>query len=151
MMKENYVHKSEYFYGEKISDYGLKNGRVDYRTLSQAFDAVLCNTVATLFYSDVNGEYVEPEQVNGFIDYSDEIDELHLQIEELEDSSETFDYSYEIEELREQIEELEELQARIDKAIEYIYENAYDEDRKMQVDDMWEEIPTLLEILKEDK
>lgn len=45
-----------------------------------------------------------------------------------------------------------ELQQRIDKAIEFIYENAYDEDKKCCVDDLWGEIPQLLEILKgEDK
>ena len=36
---------SEYFYGNKISDYGLKNGYVDYRTLAKAFDAVLNNEI----------------------------------------------------------------------------------------------------------
>lgn len=36
---------SEYFYGNKISDYGLKNGYVDYRTLAKAFDAVLNNNI----------------------------------------------------------------------------------------------------------
>lgn len=36
---------SEYFYGNKISDYGLKNGYVDYRTLAKAFDAVLNNDI----------------------------------------------------------------------------------------------------------
>lgn len=36
---------SEYFYGHKISDYGLKNGFVDYSTLAKAFDAVLSNDI----------------------------------------------------------------------------------------------------------
>ncbi len=36
---------SEYFYGNKISDYGLENGYVDYRTLAKAFDAVLNNDI----------------------------------------------------------------------------------------------------------
>ena len=39
------IWKSEYFYGNKISDYGLKNGYVDYRTLAKAFDAVLNNYI----------------------------------------------------------------------------------------------------------
>ena len=45
-----YVHKSPYFYGNKISDYGLKNGYVDYATLSKAFDAVLVNDITKLFF-----------------------------------------------------------------------------------------------------
>ena len=36
---------SEYFYGNKISDYGLEQGYVDYRTLAKAFDAVLNNDI----------------------------------------------------------------------------------------------------------
>ena len=36
---------SEYFYGNKISDYGLEHGYVDYRTLAKAFDAVLNNNI----------------------------------------------------------------------------------------------------------
>lgn len=41
-----------------------------------------------------------------------------------------------------------ELQKRIDKAIEFIYENAYNEERNYQIDDLWYEIPKLLDILK---
>lgn len=36
----------------------------------------------------------------------------------------------------------------IDKAIEFIYENAYDEERENCIDDLWGEIPKLLKILK---
>lgn len=36
----------------------------------------------------------------------------------------------------------------IDKAIEFIYENAYDTERKDCIDDLWGEIPKLLKILK---
>lgn len=39
MSKGKYVN-GNYFYGNEISDYGKKNGRVDYRTLAKAFDAV---------------------------------------------------------------------------------------------------------------
>ena len=44
-----------------------------------------------------------------------------------------------------------ELQKRIDKAIEFIYENAYNEERNYQIDDLWYEIPKLLDILKGEK
>ena len=83
-MKENYIHKSKYFYGKEISEYGLKNGYVDYYTLSRAFDAVLCNDITKLFHSTINGEYIAPELVNGYIDNSGEIEELEKEIEELE-------------------------------------------------------------------
>lgn len=35
----------EYFYGNKVSDYGIKNGYVDYATLARAFDAVMNNGI----------------------------------------------------------------------------------------------------------
>ena len=81
---KNYTHKSKYFCGHLISDYGLQNGRVDYGTLAKSFDAVLCNNITGLFYSSINNEYVEPEKVNGYIDNSEQIDELQEQIDELE-------------------------------------------------------------------
>lgn len=68
------VWKSEYFCGNKISEYGLENGYVDYRTLAQSFDAVLVNDITKLFFATVNGDYFEPELENG-IDYDDETEE----------------------------------------------------------------------------
>ena len=79
------TYKSKYFYGNKISEYGIERGYLDYRTLSKAFSAVLVNDITKLFYSDINGEYNEPEQVNGIIDNSDEIDELNEELERIED------------------------------------------------------------------
>ena len=108
------THHSIYFCGNKISDYGIQNKRLDYSTLSKAFDAVLVNDITKLFYSSVNGEYIEPEQVNGFIDNSEEIEELQEQIEQLEQSftqagnlQEDERIQNEIDTLQEQIEELE--------------------------------------------
>ena len=86
---KNYTHKSKYFCGNKISEYGLANGYVDFGTLAKSFDAVLCNDITKLFYNDIGGEYNEPEQVNGFIDNSDEIDELQEQMDELQDEQDT--------------------------------------------------------------
>lgn len=57
--------KSNYFYGNEVSDYGKQCGYVDYRTLAKAFDGVMCNDITKLFYSEVNGEYNEPELFNG--------------------------------------------------------------------------------------
>lgn len=73
MKKENYIHKSKYFYGNKISSYGLQHGYVDYKTLSKSFDAVLVNDITKLFYAQVNNEYTEIELVNGY-DYDEEND-----------------------------------------------------------------------------
>lgn len=70
----------DYFYGNKISDYGLANGYVDYRTFAKAFDAVLNNDIMNKT-CDI-GYW---EMVSGFVDNSEEIDELKERIEELEE------------------------------------------------------------------
>lgn len=111
--------EKKYFYGNEISEYGIQYNRVDYRTLAKSFDAVLCNDITKLFYSTVNGEYNEAEQINGFIDNSEEIEELEekkdsLQ-EKLDELDALFDYDEKIyhdietkiEDIEEKIEELE--------------------------------------------
>lgn len=75
--------RSNYFYGHEVSEYGKRNGYVDYRTLASAFDAVLVNDITKLFYTSINGEYNEVEQVHGFIDNSETIDEYQNEIDEL--------------------------------------------------------------------
>lgn len=104
------THKSEYFCGHKISQYGLERGYLDYSTLAKAFDAVLVNDITKLFYSTLNGEYIEPEQVNGYIDNSEEIEELQERISELMEENEDESKTEEIEELQDRINELEEEQ-----------------------------------------
>lgn len=94
------VHHSKYFCGNEISQYGQQCGYLDYATLAKSFDAVLVNDITKLFYSDVNGEYVEPEQINGYIDNSGAIDELREQIDETDDAGQ-------IAALEEQIDDLE--------------------------------------------
>lgn len=49
--------------------------------------------------------------------------------------------------IKEQQQEIERLKSIINEAIEFIYENAYNEERNYQIDDLWDEIPKLLEIL----
>lgn len=109
----------KYFYGNEVSKYGVEHNRVDYRTLAKSFDAVLCNDITSLFFATVNGEYCEPEQINGFIDNSEEIEELEEKIDSLQEKLNTMDalidydeneyksIEEQIEELQEQIEELE--------------------------------------------
>ena len=107
----NYTHKSIYFCGNKVSDYGIKCGYVDYATLAKAFDAVLCNDITKLFYSTINGEYNEVEQVSGFIDNQDEIDDLKDKIDDLLDEYNTTDDS---EREKEIADEIDDLQKQID-------------------------------------
>lgn len=60
--------KTAYFFGNKVSDYGLENGYVDYSTLAKSFDAVLNNDIiAKIGFENF-------ELVNGS-DYNDETDE----------------------------------------------------------------------------
>lgn len=69
----------DYFYGNKISEYGRKNGRVDYAALAKAFDAVLNNNIIS-----ATG-WENWEQESGQVDNTEEIEEIREQIEELED------------------------------------------------------------------
>ena len=121
----------KYFYGNKISEYGIQHNRVDYKTLAKSFDAVLCNDITKLFYSTVDDEYNEIEQINGFIDNSEEIEELEEKIDSLQDELNEMDSLFEydeteyhnietqIEELQEQIEELEKEHAETSEIYQY--------------------------------
>ena len=91
----------KYFYGNEISEYGKRNGFVDYATLSKAFDAVLNNDIMSKTF-DI-GYW---EQESGFVDNSEKIEEMREKIEELEEE----ENAKEIEELESKIEELEEEQ-----------------------------------------
>jgi len=75
-----YTISSDYFCGNKISEYGLECGYVDYRTLAEAFDAVMNNDIirntADIGYWDM---------ISGYVDNSDEIDELQDKIDDLND------------------------------------------------------------------
>ena len=98
------THKSIYFYGNKISEYGLQNNRVDYATLAKAFDAVLNNSIMEELQNA--GFYFEQE--SGFVDNSEAIEELQEQIDELEAMDEITEEAQEqIDSLQEQIDELE--------------------------------------------
>ena len=108
---------SEYFYGNKVSSYGLEHGYVDYATLAKAFDAVLNNDIMSKTY-DI-GEW---EQVNGFVDNSEEIDELQNKVDELEtERDDTHDNALQeqIDALYEQIVELREEQEEEPEIFQY--------------------------------
>lgn len=123
---KNYVHKSQYFYGNKISKYGLKNGYVDYRTLAKSFDAVLCNDITKLFYNEIGREYVEPQQVNGYIDNSDEIEQLQNQYDEIleqykqeQDNEKEKALENQLDEIQEKISDLEYEQEQQQEIFQY--------------------------------
>ena len=69
----------EYFCGNKISEYGIENGFLDYATLAKSFDAVLNNNIMQATY-DIG--YWDKE--SGFVDNSEAIEELQEKIEELD-------------------------------------------------------------------
>jgi hypothetical protein len=64
---------SRYFYGIEITEEEIQNGYINYRTLATAFDAVLCNDITKLFFTEINGVHQEAELYNG-TDYNEEDD-----------------------------------------------------------------------------
>ena len=124
------TYNSRYFYGHEISPYGLENGYLDYRTLSEAFDAVMVNDITKLFYNNIGGEYCEPEQINGLIDNSDEISKLENEISELELKLNNKhickdDVNMRISELRECIDELEQQQENPPEVFQWFIVSSY--------------------------
>lgn len=109
-----FVH-GKYFYGNEISEYGQQNGYVDYATLAKSFDAVLNNDIIKRTW-DVVGYW---EQESGFVDNTEEIEELQEKIEELMLDNENDEHTEEIEELQEEIAELEEEQDQMDDIYQY--------------------------------
>ena len=95
----NYIHKSKYFNGNKISQYGLEHGYVDYATLAKSFDAILNNNIIEktddwevvngLDYDEETDDYKEIYQYfiiseSGYQTLSDCTDELVYYSEELD-------------------------------------------------------------------
>lgn len=109
--------KTNYFCGNEVSEYGQKMGYVDYRTLAESFDAVLSNNII-----DETG-WENWEQENGYIDNSEEIEEIENEIEELEneitEESTDEEITKKIDELRDRIEELEEEQDEQPEIFQY--------------------------------
>lgn len=86
---------SKYFYGNEVSEYGQKNGYVDYRTLAKAFDAVLNNEILSKTY-DV-GYW---EQISGFIDNSEQIEAAEEELSRIGDKINDLEISIEDREIR---------------------------------------------------
>ena len=84
--------KSNYFYGNEVSDYGKKYGYVDYRTLAKSFDAVMNNDImqktAEIGYWESIGANEEYYEYNGNEYSYNELDELR---DEYDDESEEYE------------------------------------------------------------
>jgi myo-inositol-1-phosphate synthase len=98
-----------YFHGNKISDYGIKNGYVDYRTLARAFDAVLSNGLisktADIGYWEQLSSGVDEEEIENL---REQLEQLEEEIEELEEQEQdASEKEQEKERIEEEIEELE--------------------------------------------
>lgn len=78
-----------HFYGQPISEYGLKNNRVDYHALAAAMDAVMCNSIIERFSNAEleNGDFEYYEYDGERYTYS-ELQELLDEAEELENEAE---------------------------------------------------------------
>lgn len=66
------------FYGATISNHGRENGYVDYKALADSFNAVMCNSILSVCTDDW-------EQIHGFVDNSEKIEELDNKKDELEE------------------------------------------------------------------
>lgn len=111
------VWTSKYFCGNKISDYGLENKRVDYATLAKSFQHVLANDIISetnyvvgewdvangseIYYEDKNGNFLDYEEME------EAKEELQVKIEKLGEMKEETEDETEIEKLEEEISELE--------------------------------------------
>lgn len=102
-MEKEFKLKTNYFYGNKISDYGIKNKRLDYGTLAKSFGCVLNNDIiqntqdigcwdivsGNLFYEDEDGYEYENEIYQYYIisssgvDILERLDEIIFYNEEL--------------------------------------------------------------------
>lgn len=102
----------KWFYGNEISEYGQKNGYVDYRTFAKAFDGVMANdfinqTSEIGYWEQTSGRYYEDNDGNTY----DE-DERDEKVEELEALEERL------------TEELDDIQQRMDETED---DKVYDE------------------------
>lgn len=59
-MEKSDTSEKHYFYGQPVSDYGVKNNRIDYLAFASTFDAVLC-LYADKLLDKFNWEVVQGE------------------------------------------------------------------------------------------
>ena len=89
--------RTNYFYGNEVSDYGKENGYVDYRTLAKAFDAVMSNDIISktqeIGYWELdngNEEYYEDSEGNvySYDEAEERKQELSEELSDLENEEE---------------------------------------------------------------
>jgi len=74
--------RSKYFYGNKVSDYGLEKGYVDYGTLAKSFQCVLNNDIIAKtegvigYWEQISGWGGNDDYINDNGDYSDYVPEV---------------------------------------------------------------------------
>lgn len=124
-----------HFYGQEISDYGRKYGRVDYHALAASFDAVLCNGI--LNYKD---SWEDWEQTSGQVDNSEEIRELTEARDDMLDrvsdlTDELIDLNEDIENVGEAVSHCEDASDAIEEIGYYIRQlNSYEDDDESDAD-----------------
>ena len=120
-----FVH-GKYFYGNEISEYGQEHGYVDYATLAKAFDGVLNNDIIPKTM-----EIGYWEQESGFVNHTEEIEELQEEIDNIMyDISETIDADESFEDSEKHlamVAKMEELQDKINE-LEGEQEDSYNEE-----------------------
>lgn len=107
----------KYFYGNKISDYGIEHKRLDYGTLAKAFDCVLNNSIIGFM-----PDYWEKE--SGFINNEDEIEEINERLSDIEDEmisliNEDKEETEEYKNLESEQAELEEKKEELENEMDY--------------------------------
>ena len=121
--------EQKYYYGNAISEYGMKNGYVDYATLAKCFDAVLNNDIMQLTY-ELGYWY----QVSGTVDNSDEIEELEEKKYELEEEKEDLENLLEDDENNKNVAaKLENIENEIDNLNDQIEELESEQDDEPEV------------------
>lgn len=88
-MEKNEKNESKYyetFCGHQVSEYGLQRGYLDYATLAQCFDAILCNEIERIDRSI--WEHIESGSLSTYYYDGEEVsyDEYWYKKEELEDA-----------------------------------------------------------------
>lgn len=128
------THASKYFYGNKISEEGLRRGYVDYRTFSQAFDAVLNNGIIEAM--NKAGYYFEEENTEYYYDNAGN----YCTAEEAEEKRE--EISERLEEIDEKLDELQDNEEANEAEIKALEEEAaaLEEDREALEDPRYKDI-----------
>lgn len=125
---------NDIFYGATISNYGRENGFVDYKALKDSFNAVMCNSILSVCADDW-------EQIHGFVDNSEKIEELDNKKDELEEiQSNVNDALEKLDDVENSIYDFNEMLENYDFEYEDADEITQSLDDFGDVSDSWEQI-----------